>query len=50
MQRAEFMTEAQRKAAGTGPRTHQRMLEKTGVARPGKTRKDRANKGGQSNG
>jgi hypothetical protein len=43
--RADFMTGTQRVAMGDLPRTHQNCIEKTGVARPGKTAKDRANSG-----
>ena len=41
--RAEFMSESDKNALGNLPRTHENCLEKTGVARPGKTAKDRAN-------
>lgn len=47
-QRADFMSESQRKAMGDTPRTHQECTRILGVARPGKTAKDRANTGGQS--
>jgi hypothetical protein len=43
--RAQFMTAAQKDAMGNLPRTHQNCIEKTKVARPGKTAKDRANRG-----
>lgn len=43
--REDFMTEAQKRAMGSLPRTHRNCLDKTGVARPGKTAKDRANNG-----
>jgi hypothetical protein len=46
-ERAEFMTASQTKAMGKLPRTHQNCLEKTGVARPGKTAKERARRGGR---
>lgn len=48
MKRAEYMTKAQRDAMGKLPRTHQNCLEQTNVARPGKTAKDRANRGSRS--
>lgn len=43
-QRQDFMTEAQWVAMAKAPRvprTHANCLERTGVARPGKTAKDR---------
>lgn len=40
-ERKEYMTEAQKKAMGNQPRTHQNCIKATGVARPGKTAKDR---------
>lgn len=40
--RADFMSQTQRDAMGKLPRTHENCIEKTGVARPGKTAKDRA--------
>jgi len=40
-ERKEYMTETQKAAMGNLPRTHQNCIEKTSVARPGKTRKDR---------
>ena len=41
-QRKDFMTESQCvQMRGVTKRTHQDCLEKTGVARPGKTAKDR---------
>jgi hypothetical protein len=43
--RADYMTEADKKAMGKLPRTHQNCLAKTGKARPGKTAKDKARKG-----
>ena len=43
MQRAAYMTEAQKKAMGLHPRTHANCLKLTGVMRPGKTAKDKAN-------
>ena len=39
--RADFMTEAQKKAMGNLPRTHRNCLDKTKVARPGKTAYER---------
>lgn len=39
--RAFYMTQAQRTALGKQKRTHQNCMEATGVARPGKTAKDR---------
>ena len=41
-ERKDYMTETQKTAMGSLPRTHQNCIEKTGVARPGKTAKDRA--------
>jgi len=41
-ERKEYMNNTQITAMGSLPRTHQNCLEKTGVARPGKTAKDRA--------
>jgi hypothetical protein len=43
--RADFMSAGQKAKMGKLPRTHQNCLDKTGVARPGKTAKDRANRG-----
>jgi len=40
----DFMTEKQRKAMKGLPTFHCNCLEKTGVARPGKTARDRATK------
>lgn len=40
--RENFMTAAQAAKLGDLPRTHQNCLEKTGVARPGKTAQQRA--------
>lgn len=42
MDRADYMTAAQRSALGNMARTHQNCKDKTGVCRPGKTAKDRA--------
>lgn len=39
--RAEFMSAKQKAQMGDLPRTHQNCVEMTGVARPGKTAKDR---------
>ena len=48
-ERKEYMTQTDKakvKAAGKSvPRTHENMKRITGKARPGKTAKDRANKG-----
>lgn len=41
-ERKDYMTESQKAAMGNLPRTHQNCIAKTGVARPGKTAKDRA--------
>lgn len=43
--RANFMSEEQKRAMGKLPRTHHNCIEKTGVARPGKTAQDRARRG-----
>jgi hypothetical protein len=40
-ERREYMNATQRTAMGSLPRTHQNCMEKCGVARPGKTAKDR---------
>lgn len=45
MKRADYMTASQKKAMGNLPRTHQNMLDKTGVRRAGKTAQDKARKG-----
>lgn len=46
--RAEYMTRTQRNAIDAvnskTPRTHRNMIAATGVARPGKSASDRANK------
>ena len=42
LKRANFMTEEQKRAMGKFPRSHANCIEKTGVARPGKTKQDRA--------
>lgn len=44
-QRKDFMTKDQKEKMGKFPRTHQNCIKLTGVARPGKTAKDKANKG-----
>jgi hypothetical protein len=44
--RAKFMTEKQRAAMGQQPRRHDLCREATGVARPGKTRQDKARRAG----
>jgi hypothetical protein len=52
MQRKDYMTAAQTRAIGNAPRTHEnciRLLKEAKlapVARPGKTAKDRAKRGG----
>lgn len=45
MKRADYMTIAQKKDMGIMPRTHQNCIRLVGVARPGKTAKDKARKG-----
>lgn len=40
-----FMNSTQRAALGDLPTTHRNCIEKCKVARPGKTKRDRANKG-----
>jgi hypothetical protein len=45
MQRKHFMTEADKKAMGNAPRTHQNCFERTGKNRPGKTAYERYKKG-----
>jgi|PlaIllAssembly_1097288.scaffolds.fasta_scaffold08811_9 hypothetical protein len=40
--RAKYMTEKQRAAMGQQPRRHDLCRDATGVARPGKTRQDKA--------
>ena len=47
MERKEFMTATHKKAMSGIPRTHQNCLEKTGVARPGKTAHERAKRAGK---
>ncbi len=41
----KFMSQSDRNALGNLPTTHQNCIEKTGVARPGKTARDKAAKG-----
>ena len=41
-ERKDYMTETQKKAMEGLARTHENCIAKTGVARPGKTAKDRA--------
>jgi len=43
--RADFMTGAQKRAMGKLPRTHANCLDKTEVARPGKTAHERWKRG-----
>ncbi len=45
MKRQEYMSIAQKQKMGIQPRTHQICLSLVGVARPGKTAKDKARKG-----
>ncbi len=45
MERKQFMTETQKQKMGIIPRTHEACLRLVGVARPGKTAKDKARKG-----
>jgi hypothetical protein len=40
--RKDYMTHEQKEKLGDLPRTHRNCLDKTGVARPGKTAHDRA--------
>jgi len=40
----DFMTPSQRAALGDKPTWHKHCVEKTGVARPGKTARERAKK------
>ena len=39
-ERKEYMSAAHTASMGSLPRTHANCIEKTGVARPGKTKKD----------
>ena len=41
----EFMSAANRKKLGNFPTTHENCIDKCGVARPGKTARDRAKRG-----
>jgi hypothetical protein len=41
----QFMTNEQRKKLGEWPTTHRNCIDLFGVARPGKTKRDRHNKG-----
>lgn len=43
-ERRTYMNTTQKNAMGIAARTHQNCIDKTGVARPGKTASDRANK------
>ena len=43
--RANYMSEKQRAAMGQLPRRHDLCRDATGVARPGKTRQDKARRG-----
>jgi len=43
--RHDCMTQAHKIAMGNLPRTHANCIEKTGVARPGKTKRDRLLRG-----
>ena len=45
-ERKDYMTDSQKRAMGDLPRTHRNCIERTRVARPGKTAKDRAMKSG----
>ena len=40
--RCDFMSQEQKTKMGKLPRTHENCLKETGVARPGKTAKDKA--------
>lgn len=44
-ERKHFMNAADSSKMGDLPRTHQNCFDKTGKNRPGKTAKDRANRG-----
>lgn len=44
-ERKDYMTGSQTVAMGNLPRTHENCKAQTGVMRPGKTAKDRANHG-----
>lgn len=41
----QFMSSANRRALGDLPTTHENCIDKCGVARPGKTARDRARRG-----
>lgn len=43
----DFMSPTQRKSLGNLPTTHRNCIEKCGVARPGKTARDRAKLSGR---
>lgn len=45
MKRQEYMSITQKQKMGIMPRTHQNCIRLVGVARPGKTAKDKARKG-----
>jgi hypothetical protein len=45
MKRADFMTATQKQKMGIVARTHEACLRLVGVARPGKTAKDKAKRG-----
>ena len=45
MKRQDYMSHEQRQKMGIMPRTHQNCIRLVGVARPGKTAKDKARKG-----
>jgi len=45
MKRSDFMKPSHKAAMGNSPRTHENCKAATGVMRPGKTAKDRANHG-----
>lgn len=42
----DYMSDSQRRALGNLPTTHRNCIEKCGVARPGKTARDKAKRGG----
>lgn len=43
----DYMTKQQRDSLGNRPTTHRNCIDATGVARPGKTRRDRAKSEGK---
>ena len=45
MKRSDYMKPAHQAAMGNKPRTHENCKALTGVMRPGKTAKDRSNRG-----